>query len=341
MTLLSSVNAVRRHARQGSDLTAIATDDIEHQTYVQLLNDAADEHFNSYRWDYLERHDGYAFFPGTFIATTGASIVPLISQVSLKVGASGITAADARRFSTNVRTKIRITNDSKFAETEFILTAIGQDLTFVSDISQPWPGDTIVITASFELYTHEFILPDTVRQVFAVRDQEGQSDLSFVDRNSEMGNLLIRPLASSTDRPELASVGGSYTTTALTAGNVGTEGMGLMIWPPPSADVMLQYDYNFRHANLITATDTWTRVPREHIALVEWMAFRNALDSNVEDDVQRAQRIDQKIARWKARLIKSDTNTPNQRFIPPEIGRRGGSSRHPNSRFGTTVVPNP
>lgn len=341
MTLLASVNYLRRLMRE-EEITAISPE-LDIQTQVGLLNDASDEILNSHRWSFLRRYDGYAFFPARYTDTGGLSITNGGTSCFLnQLGTGSWAASNTTEFTTNVRARLRVTADTSFSDTSILLNNINSTTPFAASLGiDSWPGDTFALGAGeFEVCTYEFVLPSTVRQVLAVWDQEGDLSPEFIDRPTEFDPWVIRPHDQFTDRPEIVMVGGTYTTTTIDSGS-STTGTGLVIWPPPSSDLLIQYSYLYKYAELSDGSDAWTGVPTEVVRLIEHVAFEHALDSNVEDDGARGRTEHAKNQRRLERLLGADMRDPNRRMVPDEIGNRRSRLDSPYRRWASRTITAP
>ena len=329
------------------EVSAISSS-LDVQTQVGLLNEAADEVLNAHRWTFLRRYDGFAFFPGRFDGTIGGGVFPAGStSVFLNFGGGNLWAtSNVNAFSTNVRMKLRVTNDTNLSNTSIPITELVADISYPAVLGTDWHGDALVAGAGqWEGFAHEFVLPDTVRQVTYVSDHEGNFPISFVDRDTELEPITSRLTDTFAERPELVTVGGIVTTTEKNngAGTVQTAaraGTALTVYPAPSSDLLLQYGYLNKFAELAADTDTWTGVPREVQRLIERVAFEHSLDTNVEDDERRARLMHGKNQRMLEKLLAADARDPNRRNVPHEIGARR-LGHNPRSRWASDTITGP
>lgn len=348
MTLLASLNALRRYLRE-EEVSAVPSD-LGGQTQIGFLNEAADEVLNSNSWSFLKRYDGYAFYPARFQGSGGGlDIASGSTSVLLNfTGPNSWASSDVTRFTTGVRAYLRVTGDGvlgngNFSRTPFLISDLSTDTNFPATLSTGWPGQNISAldtTTTFEVFAFEYILPTTVRQVLAVWSAEEDLTPCFVDRDGEFDASWSRlGFDYFSNRPELVMVGGTYSTTTIDSGTA-TTGRGLAVWPPTDQDLIVQYSYVYQYPALVLATDEWLGVPTEVVHLIERVAFERALDSNVEDDPQKARLWHAKNQRRLQDLLSVDARDPNRRKVPPEIG---GSPRFrsPWSRWATRQVPSP
>jgi hypothetical protein len=338
VTLLDSINRLRQLQRS-EGISATSAAQLDHATARGLLNDAASDVLNLHRWSFLRRYDGFAFYPAMFSVTTGGIFTSSASVHRLnQSNANAWAAGDAQDFSTRVRAKLRITSSAEFPDTSFPVQNFDTGAHFqVSIAPLVYEGVNITANGAWEVYTHEYVLPATVRRVLDVFDQEGDVSVTFVDR--DLDGMPIRPSDHYNDRAYDVAVGGTVTSSKLNAGSSAT-GDALTIWPPPSEDVYVQYSYLYRYADLVNDTDVWTGVPEEIIKLIQNVAFEKSLDSNVEDDLRRGATWHGKNQGMLQRLLQQDARDPNRRLVTPEIGTSRNRS-DPYRRWSSRTVPSP
>lgn len=351
MTLLASVNRLRRMLREDT-VTATSSSDLLDQTIIDALNTAADEHLNTFEWSFLLRHDAQVWFPGLREESTGCSPTFNSTTLPLNDGSNSWDAADVQNFTFKATqegrllARVRVTGgagsgtyddtpDSAYPVDELYGTGA-----FNATLRNPFRGDTASSAAAgFQIFTHEYALPDTVRTVVSVRHQETPIRLEFMDKGESFDRVVPRVTDRTAAQPEVAYVGGLITGTAIGTADNGT-GMGLMIWPVPSSDVLIDYSYVYRFAELSTDAATWTGVPLEHTRLIESMAFEKLLDSNVEDDPGRASRIRTRNEMVRRRLLDADVRSPVRR-VTPELGSGTRTTANPRRRWSAQTVPSP
>ena len=343
MSLLQSVNRMKLMLRE--DQIAAISAELQTQTLVDLLNMAADEHLNSHEWSFLVRHDAQAWFPALRTETTGA--LPVNNSTTLLLNQSAANswdATDVSKFTAYSQTgrllvRVKVTGGSTTPETSYPVDTLAATTGFPAVLRSEFRGDsTATATAGFELYSNEFALPTSVRRVLSVRHQETPIRLEFVDKGEGLDRHVPRVTDHSSSQAEVAYVGGLVTGTGATTADQAT-GLGLMIWPLPSADMLVDYSYVYRFAELSADADEWTGVPLEHVRLIESMAFEKALDSNIEDDPSRASRLRGKNEQTRTRLVNADHKAPVRR-VPDELGLPRNLA-NPRRRWSSQTVPTP
>lgn len=343
MTLLASVNRVRRALREDT-ISEISANDQLTQSIIDLLNTSADELLNARDWAFLIRHDAQVWFPALHEETTGATTINNSATVLLNTGGANAWAApNVLAFTDSGQTgrllcRLEMTGGAMTPNTAYPVDILASTVNFPVTLRTIFRGDSLSTTAGFRIYSHEAALPATQRRVLSVRHQETPLRLEFVDRYDSFDRAVPRVADQTSDRPEVAYVGGLVTGSAQTTA-AQVSGLGFMIWPVPLSAVTIDYTYVYRFADLSADADEWTGVPSEHIRLVESMAFEKALDNNIEDDPERAARIRVKNENVRFRLVNADERAPVRR-VTPEIGK-GRAGAGTNSRWNSQVVPSP
>jgi hypothetical protein len=345
MALLQSLNAVLRDLRE-AEASSISATGLLHQTIVGALNQAAAEILNTHSWTFLTRNDGVVWFPGRFSATEDMSIAANGSTGSLNsAGLNAWANANVSDFTQRgqngrVAARWRTAGDATFGQTSIAVTDLSVLPAFPFTLRNPWRGATIV-SGGFEMYAHEYALPDTVRVVTSTRSQEGDLQLSFIDRDFTMDAISPRRTESFAEYPTHVFVGGLVTGTSQDTSTVTAQsGLGFTIWPPCENEVAINYSYVYRFADLSSDTDTWTGVPSEVVKVIEKQAFALCLMNNVEDDPKKAQAQMVQNEFALSRLKAADGRMLHKRYVPREIGIPS-RLRNPRSRWQTQVIPEP
>lgn len=125
----------------------------------------------------------------------------------------------------------------------------------VCTLNGAFPGGNQTNKA-FRFYFDEYVLGDTVAKVVSVRHQDQPVRLLEAPAHTPLDEILPRR-HDAYGPPELVAIGGTATATYDEgAVDAGTEGLRLVVWPPPDARYMLNYSYKERIAALTTTTST-------------------------------------------------------------------------------------
>jgi hypothetical protein len=329
ITFLDMVNGVLQKLRE-QEIASFTNGNLE-EVVKGLLNESMHEILEDYSWSFLIREDAQAFFPARYIGTT-LDVTNGISSGAFNDATT--TSADWRE---RRRSKLIVTEDTTFPNHSYVISAISADVTQPVTLESIYRGDTIV-GADFTLYSHEMALPETVRQVLSVRNENEPMRLVFVEKQISFDTLVPRVTDQFRDRPDVVYVGGIMQSTVqgTDAANFGT---GLMVWPPPSSDIVLKYSYVYRYEDMATETDVLLGVPKSVVRMIEWTAFQKSLMGNVEDDAARGRALrienDLRISRLRAQ----DRPQTHHRLIPRAYGDRVHGPVNP--RWETQEVPTP
>jgi hypothetical protein len=196
-------------------------------------------------------------------------------------------------------------------------------------------------------YANEVVLPDTVKDVLSVRNEEEPVRLEFANRDIEFDSRVPRQTDRYGTQPEVVTVGGTINSTARTStvawstisDEASVTGTGCMVWPIPNVDLHLQYSYRVQHADLSTAASAWAGVPANIIHLIEWRAFQMALDSGIQNDPVAAARAERQVEKRTLRAQMNQSRQPNRRRVPTSFGMQPrGSTR---GRWATQSITAP
>lgn len=339
MTLLSSVASIYQKLR---DLPpASISTGLSDQTIVGFLNEAAGDVLNCYAWSFLKRYDGQVFFPGPFTTTAGGAITDGFFGGNLNV--AGVNAWDStavQEYTATLAVESRLVARIVFSgeTSSYRISQLFTSANFPVSLLNAFRGTTYT-NQGWTIFTYEHVLPDTVRQVLSVYDQDRELKLCLEDRDLDLIARQPRDSAQFGD-PDSVFVGGTAVSTTNDLGSASTTGLGFMVYPPPDSDKTLKYSYIYRYPALSADSDSWAGVPSEVVSLIEWFAYEKALDSNVEDDPDRAAKIRAKNEAVLDRLKSADSRMVYRRHVPREIGRRR-DTRNPRARWSSQVIPPP
>ena len=340
-TFLDLVNKLRRRMRD-EPLAAFAGTDDELENR-DLLNDAASEVLDTYDWDFMNRDDGQAYFPGLHTGTT----------LTVTAGSSaGQTNADAEiansgKWASPRRSRIVHTDSSTLPNVSYKLDDVTNEATRDFVLDGTYRGGGATGTGAFTLYCHEQVLPSSVKQVLSVVDEDRPLHLEHVDKHTSFDRVVPRALDSQADGPSVVYVGSgiestSYNVSTGGAGAVaGQQGMGRMVWPIPEQDVLLDYSYVAQHVEMTAAADVLTYVPDAVAEAIVWVAFDSALVSNIESDGRRAVQVAGKTRQRLERLQREYSRQPLRRRVMEPFRRGGRIGLHPNHRWANKTIPAP
>jgi hypothetical protein len=328
------VNQVRRRLREES---LVSFDSGELTVAVKdLINEAAREVLDSHEWSFMIREDGEAFFPGIH---TGGNTMRITQYASTGVFFdSGITPDITNKWTSPRRSRMVSTSSTELADQSYPLLSLTSTLNGSFVLQGKYYGSSQVTGGAFKLYANEMALPADVKQVLSVRNEDEPVRLEEVEKYIQFDTIAPRPLDSTSSKPDIVYVGGTVRGTADTAGEVGLLSSGIMVWPVPSSDVLLKFSYVSRPNALDSETDTLSYVPEEVQDLICWRAFEKALDSNIEDDPDRALRVRRNNETRTARLLESDEVGRSRRRVLSPF-RASGWGPGPYSRWASTPVP--
>ncbi len=346
MALLQMVNSVRGKLRE-ERVGTISSDDLVTTEVIDLINDAAAEILGGDDWDFDVRHDGRAWFPATqtgagavFAADAGDEIYENTTRADLYFAGetdSGeifedIDMAGFRCSGNRIRARVVPTADASFSNTSWIITGVDKRtatlrLTLGSNLYIDQSGDL----EAWRTYANELVLPDTVKEILSIRNEEQPIPLVFVDRETQFDQWVPRSIDSFAVTPEIAMVGGTITSTARTStidwttidDEAAVTGAGLTIWSIPSSDLHLQYSYRIQHADISEDTDSFEGVPTNVVRLIEWLAYQKALDSGIQNDPEAARRAERQVEKRLMRAQAQQSRQPNRRRIPTAFGSAG------------------
>ena len=320
MALLDLVNSLRNLLRE-ERVTSVSGSAPDLLVQVDLINRAARRVMTRQPWSFLQRHDGYLFFP----ARVEAGSAQFTNGITLVV--TSLTGVQASAFSDGtVSTKIVRPDDTSFPNTSYRVSdmnSIGVNLT----LSSAWRGDT-ANGASYTIYANEARLPSDVANVLSIRNEEGNS-LTFdtLGNMFEFDRMFPYEAERFSSRPDYIAVGSQVVPTQQDGGSV-TRGLGVRFFPPNTDDLVLRYSYVKRPETLSSDTDELVGVPDPVQDLVVSFAFQEANEGNVEDNPKKAEslRVSNELALRE--LADADRRDLGRRYIP----RPFGTHSHPELR---------
>lgn len=304
-TALQLVNRIRRKLRMGPDLSAFSSTDELTNVLLDMLNEGKREVLEHREWDFDIRHDGILKCVKERTYTTGTSVVSLTN-----IGNTGVDVSAT--YSGSLRSRVMVTSDATYGDTSFIITNItntgGND---VYTIGVGWPGSTDG-AASLKIFASEYILPSTVRDVLSVRHEEGEIALHFLDKSTELDPALPNPNLDSSDQPEAVYVGSTVRNTTLDGADP-SYGLGMMVHPIPSENVVIHYSYRYRHPDLTAATSEIENVPAHVEDLIVDAAVARAQMSGVANDPTLAALNVREVRRRADEAVKMTRPDPGRR----------------------------
>lgn len=319
MALLELVNDLRRLLRE-DPVTSVSVTATDVVVQVALVNRAARRVLSRRAWSFLNRDDGYLFLPGS-VATTFS-----VTSLGTTAITAGLSTLQQESFSDGfVSTKLYFPT-SDFPTTSYRIPSWLFDFPATLTLATPFHGTSNSV-ASGTLFVNEVVLPNTVARVLSIRTEEG-SPLRFdtVDSFDDFDRAFPQDVERFAETPEYVAVGGHAIATERT-GNPATAraamaGLGVRIFPPASADILLRYSYVRRVTDLAEDEDELEGVSQEvqdHV--VNW-AFYMALYSNIEDDTPRARdrRVD--LETEYRDLASSDRVDVGRRHVPAPFANR-------------------
>lgn len=327
------------HTLRDQTVTTIASTDGRAQAIVAMLNQAKDDILDGYPWPFNVRHDGLVELPAKLSGTTG-TVTNGSATVSLP-----LTLAQLTDMLGGKQIRVAITDDSVFPNTAFRAESIEwSGSAWTVTLQTAWEGDTDSGSAAFDVFSHELLLPDTVKRVLSVTHQEQNVPLRWVDRALSYEASVPRPQDIFSDNPDVVSVGGHIANTtsshsSVTDGSAATR-LGMMVSPPPDTKLFLNYSYVVRYADLSSNSDTFTGVPASVTSIIERQAYLLALRSNIQSNPTMAAEVEGEIARRIRRVLDSMKRDPNRR----DVGRPFDPLRAPRpyrSRWSSQTVPTP
>ena len=288
LTLLNLVNLTLDLLRNDRVVSLSSTSELT-DVVIGVLNDAKDDVLGNYDWDFLERHNGQAFFPAPVEYTTdGASGISLAERaVAATISGSQFTASNEADFSSNsLAVRVLIPGDTSFPDTSHrlvYLDTIGTNT--LLGFENTYRGAAVSL-GSFTIWSNEHILPATVREVLSVRDEEGEFRLDFADRTLDLEARIPRGTERFEEDPPLCNVGGigfeTHNDSVTGFDATRTTGTVLSIWDPPNEAKSLKYSYVYKHPDLAAETDTLQGVPDSIARIIVRFAYQKLLSSNVE-----------------------------------------------------------
>jgi hypothetical protein len=336
MDFLAMTNQVRRRLREET-LTSFGTGELT-VVVKDLVNEAAREVLDSHEWSFMIREDGVAYFPGLHEATDGLTLGQYDTS-GIANDADLLDSTFARKWTTPNRSRLVATSSTVVPDQSYAIKAIGRTPHLgLFDLEDRYFGSDIT-NGPFTVYTNEMALPADVKQVLSVRNEDEPVRLEEVEKYIQFDTVVPRPLDHTSSKPDVVYVGGTVKGTYSVQGyDLGLRSSGLMVWPVPSATVMLKYSYVSRPNTLSDETDELYFVPEEVEDLICWRAFEKALDSNIEDDPDRALRVRRNNEARTLRLLEADEVGRSRRRVLAPF-RSAGWGPGPYSRWASTPVP--
>lgn len=345
-TALQYINRLRVMIRDEQVDTIETSDDVT-QDLLIAFNDAKDTILNEHLWSFRKRDDGIASFPGKFSGTAFSSV--LFSEVVT------IDAVNLHTFFLGgSNSRFQLTNHSVQPNRSYTIMSantVAGNTEFV--LGSLWPGEAGAYTdPQWITFTYEFTLPTTVGNVLSVRDEENDKQIPFADKDIQIDRIYPRPQVTFGDA-ELVFVGGTSTTTSTTdypqfengtdkqkeifARQSGITATRMVIWPPPTDTMQLQYSYVYVYPDVLETADALLGIPRNVEQIIIMQAFYALLVGNKEADVVRAKEV----ARWIELALAKAKITDKRDPLRRRIMRPNGSAMgmNPNSRWASREVP--
>lgn len=253
------------------------------------------------------RHDGelvtkprITLASGTTVLTNGSNTVAFTAY--------GGSASD---FQGDFATRMLVPSDASYGSTSFRVRKSDVQLTVGAfDLYTPWPGTGG--TPEIQTFAAEYMLPDTVMSVESVTLEETPLRLKQVDESRAFEELVPRPHDTDSD-PIQVMVGGYDVGTYNLSGVEPDALLRIVVWPVPTASVVLRYSYYMRNPRLQNTTDVLQAVPDEWInEIVQDGAAKYR--SYMEQDPERGLALEQ-AAIARARSLSDRPDAGRRRVI--------------------------
>lgn len=329
-TALSMMNRLRRLHRF-EDVTAFG-DELS-KVLLDLLNEAKRDVLDGYRHSFDERSDlTFKTFPsvsGTTAAmTANTTNVFLFSYTGEWIGKA--SPSPERFYDATVY--LNIPSDASYGNTAFRVTdgwmASATDLRI--NLERPWTGAN-GSNLGYRLFAFEYALPDTVRSVVSVRDQDGDLRLHHAMSVWQMEGLVPNLLAGIGSAPSCAIVTGYRAPTSLTtdASNTGVSSSNadysLALYPIPDDGRAINVTYMYRHPELVDESSVLEGVPLHMVDTIVMVAHAKAKQTIEKDYAAGAAMLD-RIASGFARKAAAEKPDPFRRRVARSLDSIAGQS---------------
>lgn len=295
VTALELVNRVLRRMR----LQTVSNLNSEEATVVlDFVNAAKEDVLTSRDWSEDIRHDGVLIT----IAPTTSTTLTLTQNSSLgsdsALTGKVVPVEDAPpTYAGNQITRFEYQGDANTSGESGLIGSLWR-VNYLIDVTPAtvsldatWPG-TSTSTAKAKYFVAEYLLPDTVREITSITNQNGTPlQLEHVDPRATF-DQLFPDLSERYGPPEWAGAGGYETNTydQLTSGSadggIKDPRLRLVLFPVPDDIYRFSYSYYYNHPDLESATDTLRGVKPELVSSIVEKATADAiqvLEQRVED----------------------------------------------------------
>lgn len=314
MALLQLVNQLRDLLRE-QRVSSVSSSNPDLLVQVGLINRAARTVLMRHPWSFLHRSDGTLFFPARVEGSGNFNQNQNFASLFLSTGSSG----DAAKFTDGtVAAKVVVPGDSRFPNTSYRLTSLETSVFTQGTFSTLYRGDGG--TQDFTIYSNEARFPNTVSHIISIKNEE-DVPIAFdtIPAFADFDRLFPQEALQFQEFPNEVAVGGQVVPTALGVGSV-TAGIGIRFYPPNSSDLVLQYTYVRRPETLSDDTDSLTGVPDEIQDLIVQVAFETANRGNIEDDPDKADRLEISNERLFRELVDADRRDIGRRRVLQPFG---------------------
>lgn len=321
-TALELVNRVRRQLRWNDTASFTASED---KAVLDAVNAAVAVIFERWDWECDVRHDG-VLFTMPEITSTGCSITTDTTTLTWGSGDDGgdTYAAASIENVTNPVVYAVLTDDTDYGDTAFRVSDLavvtsGFFTVTEANLASRFPGATDS-SAGVTLVANTYVLPSTVRKVMRVRHQERDVALLEAERFHLFDRAVQRPHDSTSDNPDVIVMGGIETSTTYTAlltdTSTAVTGPSVTLWPTPSSELLLNYSYLMKRAEMTATTDTLANADRSLEDLVVQLAYARCVQNYVGDaDAGTGLAIEQRVLGLAKDLYANQTKDPNRRRV--------------------------
>lgn len=344
ITALELVNRVLRRMR---DETVGNFADDKSQVILDLVNAAKDDVLTSRDWDFDLRHDGVIVTRKTISTESGvlAQHNTTFFDSALNDHVFDPPVTPPSLFG-DVITRFEYQGDATSSNEES--GQVGTiwrmvDFTTLSiatgALDAEWPGAS-TSTAKLKFFMAEYLLPDTVRDVVSMTNQNGVPlDLDHVDPGASF-DQLIPDLAERFAAPEMVAVGGFDKPTIERSVGDDTPKLRVVFFPVPDDEYRINYSYYYNHPDLVETTDTLKGVRPNVIASIVDRATADAVQT-VQHRVRDGVVLEGAADRRLGRKFDSQSLQPAKRNNVRSWESRGGGHRnHVGNGFpGRTLGP--
>lgn len=300
---------------------------------MDLVNEAMQEVLYDYTWKFTWKLGNQIWFYAPK-EDTAATIANGLTLVTL---GSGLSADDTNDITGEGRkSHLLVTNDANFSNTASRITTsstAGPHLT----LQEVWRGAGQSATATTKVFCNTISLGANTKSVIEVRDQERPLSLSFVDSPAPYNFSIPRPHDS---------FGPPTHATIASTGTLGfSSAWELSVWPIPDQDTILTlYTEPYSvvepagQLEMQAATDTLAGVSERVLNLIVQRAYIYALQSDIQNDPQRAQQLLLDWLRQIRMAVKQTKPMPFLHQTNEPFGRRGSGGGDPWQNWKTRNV---